>query len=81
MPAARARQAASLAFEQATTSFEAVIAADPDYADAHCLYAVMAARLFPEPDLALAKEQGTACLSTDPPGEMRQLVEQFVESL
>jgi hypothetical protein len=73
--------AAALALEQARASFETVIAADPGYADAHCLYAVMAARLLPEPDLALAKEQGEKCLAAGPPAEMRSLVEAFVDSL
>jgi hypothetical protein len=73
--------AAEIALEQARANFEAVIAQDPTYADAHCLYAVTAARLLPEPDLELAKEQGEACLAAGPPAEMRQLVEAFVESL
>ena len=73
--------AGAIALEQARANFEAVIAADPTYADAHCLYAVMAARLLPEPDLDLAREQGEACLAAGPPAEMRQLVEAFVDSL
>ena len=74
-------ESAELALDQAAASFDAVIAAHPDYADAHCLYAVMAARLLPEPDLELAKEQGERCLAADPPGEMRVLIEDFVDSL
>jgi hypothetical protein len=73
--------AAPIALDQATAGFEAVIAADPGYADAHCLYAVMAARILPEPDLSLAKEQGELCLAANPPGEMRQLVSAFIDSL
>jgi tetratricopeptide (TPR) repeat protein len=74
-------EAATLALDQARASFEKVIASDPTYADAHCLYAVMAARLLPEPDLDLARREGQACLDNDPPGEMVQLVEGFIESL
>jgi tetratricopeptide (TPR) repeat protein len=73
--------AAGLALEQARRNFEAVIASDPTYADAHCLYAVMAARLLPEPDTALAREQGELCLDADPPADMRGMIQSFVDSL
>jgi hypothetical protein len=73
--------AAEIALDQAAAGFETVIAADPGYADAHCLYAVMAARILPEPDLDLAKDQGELCLAANPPGEMRQLVSAFIDSL
>jgi len=73
--------ASAIALEQATLNFEAVISADPGYADAHCLYAVMAARLLPEPDDELAKEQGELCLGSNPPAEMRQMIQNFVDSL
>jgi hypothetical protein len=74
-------ESAALALEQATALFEAVVADVPGYADAHCLYAVTAARWYPEPDLDLAREQGEACLDSNPPAEMRGLVEGFVTSL
>ncbi len=74
-------ESAALALEQATALFEAVVADVPGYADAHCLYAVTAARWYPEPDLDLAREQGAACLDSNPPAEMRSLVEGFVTSL
>ena len=56
-------ETAALAIEQAMADLEAVIADNPGYADAHCLYAVMAARILPEPDLDLARAQGEACLA------------------
>lgn len=74
-------EAATLALDQARASFETVIAADPTYADAHCLYAVTAARLLPEPDVDLARREGDACLANDPPAEMVAKIEAFVQSL
>lgn len=72
---------AALALEQAQVGFEAVTASSPDYADAHCLYAVMAVRLLPEPNVELARTQGEACLANDPPAEMVALVQPFLDSL
>ena len=74
-------EAAALALDQATALFEEVIADTPAYADAHCLYAVTAARWYTEPDLDLAKAQGEACLANNPPGEMRGMIEAFVGNL
>lgn len=74
-------EASAIALADATRTFETVIAANPEYADAHCLYAVTAARLLAEPDLELAREQGEQCLANDPPGEMRSLIESFVDNL
>lgn len=74
-------ESATLALDQATTLFEAVVADSPGYADAHCLYAVTAARWYTEPDLDLAREQGELCLDSNPPTELRGLVEGFLGSL
>lgn len=72
---------AELALDQATVLFEAVVADTPGYADAHCLYAVTAGRWYPEPDVDLARRQGEACLASNPPSELRGLVEGFLGSL
>jgi hypothetical protein len=74
-------EASTLALDEATKLFEEVIADTPGYADAHCLYAVTAARWFTEPDLDLARTQGEVCLASNPPGEMRTLIENFVGNL
>ena len=74
-------EAATLALDQATALFEEVTTDTPTYADAHCLYAVTAARWYTEPDLDLAKQQGEACLANNPPGEMRGMIEAFVGNL
>lgn len=76
-----APEAATLALGQATALFEEVTTDTPTYADAHCLYAVTAARWYTEPDLELAKEQGELCLANNPPGEMRGMIEAFVGNL
>ena len=59
----------------------AVVADEPSYADAHCLYAVAAARFASTPDLDLAKVQGQLCLDNDPPSGMVDMVQGFVDSL
>lgn len=74
-------EAAALALDQATALFEEVTTDTPTYADAHCLYAVTAARWFTEPDVELAKRQGELCLANNPPGEMRGMIEAFVGNL
>lgn len=70
-----------LAVEQSKAGFAAVVVDHPDYADAHCLYAVASGRFYPEPDIELAKQQGELCLANDPPAEMRGLVQQFLDGL
>lgn len=74
-------EAAALALDQATALFEEVTTDTPTYADAHCLYAVTAARWYTEPDVELAKRQGELCLANNPPGEMRGMIEAFVGNL
>jgi len=70
-----------VALERATADFRAVIADDPDYADARCLYAVTLGRFLTEPDLEAARAEARRCLDTDPPVGMAQLVESFLASL
>lgn len=74
-------ETAELASSQSKESFEAVIADQPGYADAHCLFAVANVRFYPEPDEDRAREQAQLCLESNPPAEMRALIEPFIESL
>ena len=67
--------------DAALATFERVVTDEPGYADAHCLYAVTAARFLPEPDLDLAAVQGQLCLDSNPPADMLGLVQAFVEGL
>lgn len=73
--------ATATAVDTALVELAAITVDHPDYADAHCLYAVAAGRFAAEPDLELAQAQGEACLASDPPAEMVQLVQPFLESL
>lgn len=73
--------AAATAVDAALVELATITDAHPDYADAHCLYAVAAGRFAAEPDLDLAKAQGELCLASDPPAEMVQLIQSFLGSL
>lgn len=71
----------ALAIDTALADFRAVIAQDPTYADARCLYAVAVGRFIPEPDLDLARSEAEACLALDPPRGMVGLIEGFLGTL
>lgn len=73
--------AAQVAIEQAVASFEQVIADHPDYADAHCLYAVTAVQLLPDPDVEVGAEQAEACRALDPSADMEGLLEELVDPM
>ena len=53
----------------------AAIVADPQYADPHCFMAIIAE------DPQTAESEADRCLALDPPGEVRALMEPFLESL
>jgi hypothetical protein len=69
------------ALERAQADFREVIADDPGYADAHCLYAVTVANFVPVPDLDLARSEAQACLDADPPTGMVELIQPFLAGL
>jgi hypothetical protein len=71
----------ALAVKQAQLLFQRVIADQPDYADAHCLYAVASGRFFPEPDLEVARTQAQLCLDNDPPSDMVPMIQSFLSSV
>ncbi|MFN8021888.1 MAG: hypothetical protein U0Q03_10210 [Acidimicrobiales bacterium] len=70
-----------VALDTAMTAFAGVVADDPGYADAHCLYAVTAANFLAEPELDTAREQGQLCLASNPPADMEGLVQEFLAGL
>jgi tetratricopeptide (TPR) repeat protein len=72
---------ATASLDAALQTFDRVVTDEPTYADAHCLYAVTAANFLPEPDLDLARVQARACLDSNPPADMRGLVEGFLGRL
>ena len=73
--------AAQVAIEQAVASLEEVIAAHPEYPDAHCLYAVTAIQLLPEPDVETGAEQAEACRALDPSADMEGLLQELVDPM
>jgi hypothetical protein len=73
--------AAEVMRDAAFSAFEKVTTDDPGYADAHCLYAVAAGGILPQPDIDLATEQLQLCKDTNPPQEMIGLVDEFLDSL
>ena len=73
--------AAKVALDQAVLSFEQVIADHPDYPDAHCLYAVTAIQLLPDPDVELGAEQAEACRALDPSADMEGLLQELVDPM
>jgi hypothetical protein len=67
------------ALETAKGSLRRAIEIDPTYADPHCFLAIIAANM--EADAAGARGELDACLSNDPPTEMRALVEEFATGI
>ena len=70
-----------MAVSQSQQLFQRVIADQPDYADAHCLFAVASGRFYPEPDLVVAREQAQLCLDNNPPSDMVPLIQSFLSSV
>jgi hypothetical protein len=60
-------------------ALEGAIERDPQYADAHCLLAVVAEN--GQGDTATAQAEAETCLALDPPAEIEQLVAGFVATL
>ena len=71
----------ALAVSQSQQLFQRVIADQPEYADAHCLFAVASGRFYPEPDLVVAREQAQLCLDNNPPSDMVPLIQSFLSSV
>jgi hypothetical protein len=54
---------------------------DPTYADPHCFLAITSADLLQPPDLATARTEVQACLDNNPPSQMVDLIQGFVDRL
>lgn len=54
---------------------------DPAYPDAHCFAGIVAARFLDPPDLERGRSEAQACLDSNPPGEIRGMVEGFLAGL
>ena len=67
------------AIETARERIEQAVAADPDYPDAHCFLAVIAANA--EADVATARTEVDVCLDLGPPADVRGFVQEFAAGL
>jgi hypothetical protein len=54
---------------------------DDSYADAHCLLAVGTGRMLVPPDKVTAKAEGAKCLASNPPADMRPMIQGLLDSL
>jgi hypothetical protein len=72
-------EARTAALGQAVRLFTQVTTDHPDYADAHCFWAVTAARFLTPPDPVVTKAQAQACLDANPPAEMVPMVQGLID--
>ena len=54
---------------------------DPTYADPHCFLAITSADFLQPPDLATARIEAQACLDNNPPSQMIDMIQGFVDRL
>jgi len=54
---------------------------DPTYADPHCFLAITSADFLQPPDLDTARTEAQACLDNNPPKQMVQMIQGFVDKL
>ena len=54
---------------------------DPTYADPHCFLAITSAEFLQPPDIETARSEAQACLDNNPPSEMLDLIQGFIDRL
>ena len=54
---------------------------DPSYADPHCFLAITSARFLQPPDLDTARSEAQACLDNNPPSQMVDMIQGFIDEL
>jgi hypothetical protein len=54
---------------------------DPTYADSHCFLAITSARFLQPPDLDTARREAQACLDNNPPSQMVDMIQGFLDEL
>jgi hypothetical protein len=54
---------------------------DPTYADPHCFLAITSAQFLQPPDLDTARREAQACLDNNPPSQMVNLIQGFIDEL
>jgi cytochrome c-type biogenesis protein CcmH/NrfG len=54
---------------------------DPTYADPHCFLAITSADFLQPPDIETARSEAQACLDNNPPSQMVDLIQGFIDKL
>jgi hypothetical protein len=54
---------------------------DPTYADPHCFLAITSADFLQPPDIDTARSEAQACLDNNPPSQMVDLIQGFIDRL
>ena len=54
---------------------------DPNYADPHCFLAITSADFLTPPDLDTARTEAQACLDNNPPSQMIDMIQGFIDKL
>lgn len=67
--------------QQGIELLHAAVAADPTYADPHCLLAVATGRFMDPPDATVAVEEANVCLASAPPADLAPMVQAIVDDL
>lgn len=67
--------------DQGIELLQSTVAANPKYANAHCLLAFATGYLLAQPDNETARAEGETCLTLDPPADMIPLIQQLLDEL
>lgn len=74
-------QSGSSAAEAGAEFLRGAIKIDPTYADPHCFLAITSADFLQPPDIDTARSEAQACLDNNPPSQMLQLIQSFIDRL
>jgi hypothetical protein len=74
-------QSGSSAAASGAEFLRGAIKIDPTYADPHCFLAITSADFLQPPDIDTARSEAQACLDNNPPSQMLQLIQAFIDRL
>jgi hypothetical protein len=74
-------QSGSSAAASGAELLRGAIKIDPTYADPHCFLAITSAEYLDPPDLVTARSEAQACLDNNPPSQMIDLIQGFIDKL
>jgi hypothetical protein len=74
-------QSGSSAAEAGAEFLRGAIKIDPTYADPHCFLAITSADFLQPPDIDTARSEAQACLDNNPPSQMLELIQSFINRL